>query len=239
MITLHAACEGFDMPEFSPYGMKTEVQLQLADLPYVKVKAGRDGSPKGQMPWIVDEGEAIADSTFIRAHLERKCGLDLDAGLTDEQRAVAWSVERMVENQLGWANAHFRFLLPENFEKGPAHWFDGAPEAMRQSMRDGLLQAVRANVQAVGIGRHNDGEILMLAERSLTALVTLLGDKPFFYGDRPVGSEAAIYGILATGMNPYFTSPLQQAMAAKPTLVAYIERMNGRFYPDLKATAAA
>ncbi len=35
-------------------------------------------SPKGQLPYIVDEAETIADSTFIRAHIERRYGFDFE-----------------------------------------------------------------------------------------------------------------------------------------------------------------
>jgi glutathione S-transferase len=238
MITLYSAGQGFDLPEYSPYGAKTEVQLQLADLPYVKQVGRPADSPKGQLPWIEDDGERIADSTFIRAHIESKYGIDLDAGLSLEERARAWAVERMVENQLGWTATHFRFLVPENFDKGPAHWFDAAPEAMRGELKAGLLSAVRTNVQAVGIGRHNEDEILWLGERSLKALAVMLGDKPFLFGDRPVGSEAVVYSTLMVTMNPFFDSALRDRAAAMPTLVAYVERMNARFYPDHQRKAA-
>lgn len=238
MITLYTAGPGFGLPEVSPYGMKTEIQLQLADLAYEKFAGRREDAPKGQVPWIVDGGETIGDSTFIRAHLEGKYGVDLDAGLSPEQRAQAWAFERMVENQLGWTGAHFRFLKAENFEKGPAHWFDQAPEAMREPLKAGLIEAVKANILAVGVGRHNDEEITWLAERSLNAIAIALGDKPFLFGDRPVGSEAAVFSILATTMNPYFDSPLHEKYAALPNLVAYVDRMMARFYPEHRAMAA-
>lgn len=238
MITLYTAGPGFGLPEISPYAMKTEIQLQLADLPYEKLPGRREDAPKGQVPWIVDEGEIIGDSTFIRAHLEGKYGVDLDAGLTPEQRAQAWAFERMVENQLGWTGAHFRSLKPANFEKGPAHWFDQAPDAMRESLKAGLVEAVKANVLAVGVGRHNDEEITWLAERSLNAIAIALGDKPFLFGDRPAGSEAVVFSILATTMNPWFDSPLHETFAALPNLVAYVDRMMARFYPEHRAMAA-
>lgn len=238
MITLYVAGQGFGLPEISPYAMKTEIQLQLADLPYDKRPGRREDSPKGQVPWIVDEGETIADSTFIRAHIEGKYGIDLDAGLSMEQRAQAWAFERMVENQLGWTGAHFRFLKADNFAKGPAHWFDQAPEAMRETLKAGLVEAVAANIHAVGVGRHNDEEITWLAERSLAAIDVTLGDKPFLFGDRPVGSEAVVYSILATTMNPFFDSPLHERYAALPNLVAYVERMTARFYPEHARMAA-
>lgn len=238
MITLFSAGEGFGLPEYSPYGMKTEVQLQLADLPYAKVSAPPHGSPKGQLPWIDDEGELVADSTFIRAYIEGRYGLDLDAGLTVEQRATAWAFERMAENHLGWAGAWARFLIPENFEKGPGRWFDAAPAEMRETLRTGLMEAVRANLLAVGILRHSEEEILWLAERSLSAIAVQLGDKPFLYGDRPVGSEAVVYSTLAGILTPFFDSPLRRRVESMPTLVAYVDRMTRRFYPQAGALAA-
>lgn len=74
MITLYAGGENFGLPEVSPYVTKTEVQLKMAGLDFLKVPATPDTSPKGQLPWIDDDGQAVADSTFIRAHLERKYG---------------------------------------------------------------------------------------------------------------------------------------------------------------------
>ncbi len=238
MITLHTAGPGFGLPEISPYAIKTEIQLRLADLPYEKRPGRREDAPKGQIPWIVDDGEAIGDSTFIRAHIESRYGVDLDAGLSPERRAQAWAMERMAENQLGWVGAHFRFLKPANFARGPAHWFDQAPQPMRETLRAGLVEAVGANVRAVGLGRHDDEEIAWLAERSLKAIAVTLGDKPFLYGDRPVGSEAVVFSILATVINPFFDCPVRRKAESMPTLLAYVERMMARFYPEHDRLAA-
>ena len=49
-------------------------------------------SPKGQLPYIVDDAASIADSTFIRAHIEAKYGFDFDAGLDLRERAQAWAL---------------------------------------------------------------------------------------------------------------------------------------------------
>src|ERR1700684_1533917 len=68
MITLYGFGPGFGLPEISPFVTKTEVQLKMAGLAYRKEKAKPPASPKGQLPFIVDADESIADSTFIRAH---------------------------------------------------------------------------------------------------------------------------------------------------------------------------
>src|SRR5947208_14308217 len=97
MITLYGFGAGFGLPEISPFVTKTEIQLKMAGLAYRKEKAKPPSSPKGQLPYIVDEAATIADSTFIRAHLEAKSGFAFDAPLRLEARAQAWAFERTTE----------------------------------------------------------------------------------------------------------------------------------------------
>src|SRR3546814_15260734 len=74
----------------------------MAGLAYEKHASVPMRSPRGQIPFIEDDGEFIADSTFIRAHIERKYGVDLDECLDGHQRAQAWAIERMIENHFGF-----------------------------------------------------------------------------------------------------------------------------------------
>ena len=89
MINLSAFGPLWGVPDPSPFVIKTEVQLKMAGLAYRKQRAMPPSSPKGQLPYIEDDGVMIADSTFIRAHIERKYGLDLDAPLDRQSRAQA------------------------------------------------------------------------------------------------------------------------------------------------------
>lgn len=231
MITLYCAGEGFGLPEVSPYVTKTEVQLIMAGLPYRKEPAMRETSPKGQLPWIDDHGARVADSTFIRAHLEKAYGFDLDAGLSAAERGQAWAIERMIENHLGWTGAWARFFIVENFDKGPRHWFDWAPEDQHDDLCGDLLEEVHANLRAVGIGRHSRDEIVELGVTSLQALSSILGDKPYLFGNRPVGVDAVAFAMLAQFMTPFFDSDLRRAAESFPNLVGYVDRMMARYYP--------
>jgi glutathione S-transferase len=227
MITLYGIGPGFGLPEISPYVTKTEVQLTMAGLPFRKTRGRSDASPKGQLPFIEDDGELISDSTFIRLHLEAKYGVDLDAGLSPLERAQAWTLERMIENQLGWCMVHARWLLKDNFDKGPSHFFDQAPEGVREAVRT----QVNANVRAVGLGRHSDDEIADLGEKSLDALDQLLGDKPFLMGERPTGVDAIAFAEVAAILTPFFDSALRRRAERFVRLTAYRDRMMERFYP--------
>jgi glutathione S-transferase len=237
MITLYGLGEGFGLPEISPYVMKTEVQLKMAGLAYRKLRAMPQQGPKGQVPFIEDGGVRMGDSTFIRGYLERTYGLDFDEDLGPRQRAEAWAVERMLENHLGWFGVHGRWLIPENFVRGPARFFEGAPEAVREA----ALERVRAAVHAVGVTRHSEPEMLALAGRSLVALQVILADQPYLFGERPCGADATAFGVLCLVTSPWFDSPLRRQAERFASLMAYVDRMMGVFYPEFpwKTGAAA
>jgi glutathione S-transferase len=231
-IILFGGGPAFGLPELSPYVTKTEVQLKMAGLPYVKEYARREASPKGQLPFIDDAGERIADSTFIREHIERKYCIDLDDGLSTFERAQAWAIERMIENHLGWVSAYARFLVPDNFRRGPALWFAFAPEPIRSKRQEELLSNVTTTLHAVGIGRHAAEEIWALGERSLAALSALLGDKPFLMGEIETAVDATAFGALAGIMTPFFDSPVRRAAERHANLVDYVDLMMARYYPE-------
>ena len=228
MITLYGAGEGFGLPEISPYVTKTEVQLKMAGLGYVKATAHPQEAPKGQVPFIEHEGERIGDSTFIRLHLEDAFGLDFDEGLDARQRAEAWAVERLAENHLCWAVTYFRWLVPENFERGPVQFFAGMPEAVK----DQVLSQVEAAMRANGVARHSEPEIVAVGLKSLASLSAILGDKPYLMGSRPCGADATVFAVLAALYTPEFPCQLRTAALRFANLTAYCDRLMALFYPD-------
>ncbi|MGM4929318.1 glutathione S-transferase family protein [Tardiphaga sp. 619_E2_N8_5] len=232
MIVLHGAGAGFGLPEISPFVTKTEVQLKMAGLPYEKQPARPQDSPKGQMPYIDDGAECIADSTFIRAYIERKYDVDFDRGLDLAQRAQAWAIERMIEHHLYWALVGVRWVDADNFAKGPSHFFDGIPEAQRDEIRASARKSVIQNHLANGLGRHPADEALQLADRSLMALSVLLAGKSHLMSNRPAGVDATAFGVLAGIMSPLFPSPLQRQLHRYGNLVTYVDRMMAEYYPE-------
>ena len=80
MITLYAFGPGFGLPDPSPFVMKADVLLKMAGMPYRVDLSGLSRAPKGKLPYIDDDGTIVADSTFIRRHLEQGRGIDFDRG---------------------------------------------------------------------------------------------------------------------------------------------------------------
>lgn len=230
-LTLYATRAGFDLPDTSPFVLKTEVQLQMAGLGYERESAIPPQAPKGKLPYIDDHGVVVTDSTFIRTHIERTCGVDLDAGLDALQRAQAWAIERMLEDHLYFAMVWFRWLDPANFAKGPAHFADSAPQDQREQLRRDLQSRKRAELHAQGLGRHTPEDIATLGTRSIDALAVQLGDKPWLMGEIQSGVDATAFGMLACVLTPFFDTPLRRAAQAHANLTAYVARMMQRFYP--------
>src|SRR5690349_13935611 len=224
-LILYATRAGFDLPDTSPFVLKTEVQLQMAGLAYERASAIPPQAPKGKLPYIDDHGRVVTDSTFIRAHVERTCGIDLDAGLDASQRAQAWAIERMLEDHLYFAMVWYRWLEPTNFAKGPAHFANAAPEEQREQLRRDLQARKQADLHAQGLGRHTPGEIAELGTRSIDALAVLLGDRPWLMGEAPSGVDATAFGMLACVLTPFFDTPLRRAAEAHANLTAYVARL--------------
>jgi glutathione S-transferase len=234
MLILYGFGSAFGLPDPSPFVMKSEVHLKMAGVPYRFERAAPNTAPKGKIPFIRVGAHRLGDSTFIRAHIEREYRIDFDKGLSVGERAQAWAIERMLEDHLYFAILHLRWIDDENWEKGPSHFFDGAPVAAAEAGRE----RVRAKLDGHGLGRHREEEIMELGGRSLAALSALLGDKPCLFGDEPSGADATAFAFTAAALTPFFGSPLRKRAEKHANLIAYRDRMMQRYYPEFTRMAA-
>ncbi len=234
MLTFYGFGSAFGLPDPSPFVMKSEVQLKMAGVPYRFERASPPDAPKGKMPFIKTGAHRVGDTTFIRAYIEKAHGFDFDKGLSAEQRAQAWAIVRMLEDHLYFAIVHARWMDDENWEKGPSHFFDGAPEGVAAGARERVRQTLHSH----GLGRHRDDEVAELGTRSIDALAAQLGDKPHLFGDTPCGADATAFAFTAAVLTPFFDTKLRKAAEGHANLVAYRDRMVERYYPDLAEKAA-
>src|SRR3954470_19135272 len=89
MLTLYSYPELFGVADNNGYGLKVYAFLKLAGVPFVHEHVfDASAAPRGQLPYIVDDGETIGDSETILAHLIQKYRLSIDAALTPAQRTT-------------------------------------------------------------------------------------------------------------------------------------------------------
>jgi glutathione S-transferase len=232
MITLYGFGPGLAVPDLSPFVMKAMMLLKLAGLDYVEKKGVPMQAPKGKLPYIDDDGTVVADSIFIRRHIEKTRGFDYDEGLTAEQRAQAYAVEQLCEKHLLWVLARVRWLDDANFERGFSSFFDTIPALARPLVKRLIRRKIARTLWAEGFGRYSESELHELGVRDVEALSTLLGDKPFLCGEKPCGADATLFGFLALTLDPASASPTRDAALAKANLAAYRDRMMKAYFPD-------
>ncbi|MEM8829690.1 MAG: glutathione S-transferase C-terminal domain-containing protein [Cyanobacteria bacterium P01_G01_bin.19] len=233
MIKLHVFGSGFNLPDPSPFVMKAEILLKMAKLPYELVSTGDvTKAPKKKFPYIVDNGKTIADTSFIRFYLEEEYGIDFDCQADPFALPSAFMAERYCEDNLYFLSLSQRWLNQENFEKGPKTFFESVPWLLRGFITKKVVKDIEQTLWLQGLGRHSQEEQIQLVERGSDMLARLLGDRNFFGGDAPCGSDAFIASLLCASLNDFFDSPFQKCFAEKENLVAYTKRMFQLFYPN-------
>jgi glutathione S-transferase len=236
MITLTHFPRAFGVPNPSPFCMKVEILLKMAGLPYDEVITSdpRKG-PKGKLPAITDDGVTIGDSDLIQHHLARKYGVDFDAGLSVQERAIAHAFSRMGEERLYWCLVYSRWLEDRNFPKVRTFFFGGLPPVVRTIVPMIARRQVRASFNGQGLGRHSQDEIYAFGKRDIDAIAAQLADKPFLMGNALSSADAAIVPILTGLLIPEMRSPLMDAVEAHPELIAYVARCRALWFGAVPA----
>jgi glutathione S-transferase len=233
MIKVHQFEPAFGLPNASPFCMKLETYLRMAGIPFELAPPNMQDirkAPKGKMPFIEDNGNIIADSTFIIDYLKSNHGVTLDNWLSPEQKAIALGFQRLMEENLYWVMVHTRWLEPTGWPVIKATFFDKIPVPFKWFVpalaKRGLIKAMHGH----GIGRHSVAEIHEIGKRDITAIANFLGDKPYFMGNQPSTIDATIYAFVANLVYVPIASPLKQQTEKYPQLKAYCERMQARYY---------
>ena len=109
MITLYSYPSLFGVADNNGYGLKVFAFLRLVGLPFAHEHLfDASSAPRGQLPYVVDDGETIGDSETIIAHLIGKYGLAIDAALSAKERDLSLLVTRLLDD-LYWVMSYSRW----------------------------------------------------------------------------------------------------------------------------------
>ena len=104
MITLYSYPGLFGVADNNPYG----AFLKFCNLPFRQEHVlDAKNAPRGQLPYISDDGVLIGDSDAIISHLVEKYDLLIDSALTSAQRDTELMVRRMLDD-LYWVMSYSR-----------------------------------------------------------------------------------------------------------------------------------
>jgi glutathione S-transferase len=220
MITLYSYPELCGVADNNGYGLKVYAFLKLTGVPFTHEHIfDASAAPRGQLPYIVDDGETIGDSNTIVAHLIRKYGLTIDAGLSGPQRDTGLLITRMLDD-LYWVMSYSRW-------KDEQLWPEFRDVMMREHPAltgEGMLKAKEFNAQRYhyqGIGRYDPPAAYARGLADLNVLANLIPADGYLFGPKPTSIDAGIYGFIA---NIYFLpieTPLRQFVTAHGNLVRH------------------
>jgi glutathione S-transferase len=220
MITLYSYPPLFGVADNNGYGLKVFAFMRLARQPFVHEHVfDASAAPRGQLPYIVDDGEAIGDSDTIIAHLISKYRLAIDTALGARERRLNLLVTRMLDD-LYWVMSYSRW-------KDERFWpaFQAALLREHPSLTEAALAGARAfNAQRYyyqGIGRFAPEAAYARGLADLEILDNIVAGGAYVHGTNPTSLDAAIYGFIA---NIYFydiETPLKRMVSSRPNLVRH------------------
>jgi glutathione S-transferase len=233
MIKLYKFAPIGDVCDASPFCAKVEAYLRMANLPYETLCGASylRKAPKGKLPFIEDNGNVIADSSFILEYLSTTYGDSLDSGLSKEDKAVAHAFAKMIEENLYWTLVHARWKLEHNRTALQNVFFGDIPSPINKIVARVARRNLQQQLYQHGMGRHSDEEIAALGDQALRALSDFLGDKRYFLGDKPTSLDATAYGMLVQLIRvPVFTAPIFDKSRSYQNLADYTERFHHTYF---------
>lgn len=225
MITLYSYPELFGVADNNGYGLKVFAFLKLTGVPFAHQHIfDASAAPRGQLPYIEDDGEVIGDSDTIVAHLIRKYGLTIDDGLTAMQRDTSHLVVRMLDD-LYWVMSYSRWQ--------DAPFWPSFRDALRREhpslTEEGLRKAQEFNSLRYyyqGIGRFAPADAYARGLGDLQVLANLIPESGYVHGPNPTSIDAAIYGFIANILFYPIETPLKQFVAAHANLVRHCDAIH-------------
>ena len=220
MITLYSYPELFGVADNNGYGLKVFAFLKLAGVPFTHCHIfDASAAPRGQLPYIDDDGHAIGDSDAIIAHLIRKFDLTIDDGLTVAQRDTNHLIIRMLDD-LYWVMSYSRW-------KDEQFWPSFRDALRRQHpvlTEESLRKARELNSQRYyyqGIGRFAPADAYARGLADLQVLANLIPANGCVHGPNPTSVDAAIYGFIANIFFLPIDTPLRQFVTSHANLVSH------------------
>jgi glutathione S-transferase len=227
MITLYSYPELFGVADNNGYGLKVFAFLRLAGIAFTHQHLfDASAAPRGQLPYIVDDGETIGDSETIIAHLTAKYRPRLEANLTDAQRDQSLLIVRMLDD-LYWVMSYSRW---QDERYWPA--FRAALLREHPSLDDAaLLKAKAFNAQRYyyqGIGRYAPAQAYARGLADLAVVAHTVPARGCVHGPEPSAVDAAIYGFIANIWFFDIDTPLKRFVAARGNLARHCEAIHAQ-----------
>ena len=219
----------------SPFCIKLETYLRIAEIPYKVGKFSRGDAPKGKIPYVRLDGKFLGDSQLVIEELEHRLVAEnkpaLDGGLSPRDAALARLARRTIEEGFYFHFVYLRWGLDDGF----AAVRDEFKKLMPGFVASLIRRNVRKKLDGQGTGRHSHDEVMAIGAADFDAIAELLGDGPYFFGDAPRVIDCTLFAFLEAVLGFPVDSPIKARIAAHANLVAYRARIRERWWRDLES----
>lgn len=233
MIKLYGFGSKFGVTDPSPFVLKINTYMRMAKIDFESVNlfSNLRKSPKGKLPFIIDGDKRVADSQFIIQHFKEKYGDTLDTHLSSEQQALVYLITKSLDENFYFTLVYSRWLQNDTWPLVNKAFFGKLPFILRTLVPAIARKSVANSLKGQGITNHSCDEIKQICRNTLQSLSDLLGDKDYFFGDKPSSLDATAYAFLAEFILVNFDNPFNQIAREYTVLVNYCQRIQQEYYP--------
>jgi glutathione S-transferase len=230
-ITIYQFSRAWGLPNASPFCMKLEGYLKLGGLAYKVVEQNDPRkAPKSKVPYVKIDKQIMGDSEQIYEFLHSHHAIDLDAPLSDQERAVQHAMRSMCEESLYFVLLYSRWMDDVNWDQVRDTMFAPIPKLIRPVITNQIRKKMQSDLIGQGMGRHSSAEVYSIGAKHIDSLACYLGERSWFGGEQPVKLDVVAVSYLANILLPPIESPLKAAVNKWPNLVAFTERALQHIY---------
>lgn len=233
MLKLYQFTPRQNLPNLSPFCLKLETYLKMANIPY-QVQHVNDPrkSPKGKLPHIQDGNIKLGDSELIMQYCQKRYQVTLDNHLSPWQQANKVAITRLCDDHLYWIILYSRWLDEQFWPEFKSLLFRNANILEATVVASILHHTIKKQCYAQGISRHARHEIYDLGIQDLNALELLLNEQDYFFNNQVSSLDATVFGFTLNIIRSPLKTPLADHMQSLPGLNRHCENILKHYYPD-------
>jgi glutathione S-transferase len=230
MLEVYGGFERWGIADLSPPCLKLKTYLQMVGIPYENKGGDPRKGPTKKIPYVIDGGTCVGDSALIIEHLKKKHGDPLDGRLSKVELATGHVIRRTVEDSFYWFVLYPRWFPPEGIAEMKQAFARVMPPVIGGLVFSSIVKETQKSAWGHGTARHRESDIYAMGSADLDSFSTLLGDKPFLFGDSPTSFDACLYGSVANLLAFPVDNPLKRHGKSLSNLVAFCERVEARYW---------
>eukprot|EP00050_Salpingoeca_kvevrii_P017179 m.62686 g.62686 ORF g.62686 m.62686 type:complete len:288 (+) comp7414_c0_seq1:47-910(+) len=187
-----------------------------------------------ELPFLRDEdGDILTTAPRIISEIRRR-GLNIDGSLSLTESSKALAFANLVEDALAPVLALLLVLDAENYSAATSKIMSKLTFPLNMICpRFYTKRALRT------VDDQTELEIFTKADRCLSSLNVLLGEKNFFFGAKPSYLDAIAFGYIAVLRNaPITQTRLHQQLQDLTMLNRWVDRVQAMYFPEILAYTA-